>query len=1089
MFSEQEVSTSHESASTCPFCAKTGFKRLGNHLPHCHQRNGRDYSSYLSDKTLKNSQPNSCKFKFCDKCHKRFSRLDTHLRTSATCRSVASPVSLPSSLSGGNNSVPLLPTCTSNHLHAPMSPGISVQQTINDSEMKPRLQLPNSEQGWEEANTYFGQELVPQVLQAPSADTKHAVLADGVYSYFANTFGTKRMRNKNHKRQLKISNRLEKAKEMKKAARRELARAKSNSVLPVQIMSLARNFYCCIRSHNKLKKAWRRSQQAASTKSARKQCHDNFWSFSKKLFEGKSISNIEPGFSADTATTFFSTVYHTEPRDFDQPPWMPSPPKPVAGLNEEEVSLEEISLAVRRARITSSPSPFDGIPYIVFKKCPALLPALHDLFNFCWTHSKVPSAWKLASVKLISKASAEVDPTLPSNFRPIALTSCVSKLFTTILRNRWLKYMITNKYFDKTIQKAFMPTTPGCTEHHFKLATILGDARKKHKSLAVCWLDLANAFGSVHHSLISFALKHYNAPPKFSRIVSAFYTGLSAQITSSSWSTQLIPLEVGVYQGDPLSVVIFNTVINTMVDTIQTRQDLGYHFSTSQKPVNLLQYADDTCLVADSPASCQHLLQIIDKWLSWSGMKAKIPKCASLAIQASTGKKIDPKLCLHGQQIPYADQGVKFLGMRVEIPQDRVKSRTVVVAKLEHMLRKIDACPLTRKQKLLLYRAGLCPRLSWLLTIEEFPISWIEKNLNMKATSYLKKWSGLARPANTAILYLPQKMGGLNLPLLSTLHKKLQVSRQSQLLSSQDPCVRHMAEKALQNDVSLTRCKFKASKVVRNTMQADPNFTRKSLSGASKRLVCEDDQEQLFNDLMQLEKQGQMSRCTTPDGARVWGKALENVADEHLKFALNSAVDTLPHNANLCLWKKRDSDSCLLCGERQTLIHVLNTCKVARDGKRFNSRHDAILEEIVTCISTYMPSTAQLTADLNCYNFPQHIVATDLRPDIVWWDNVSKKLRVVELTICFETSFENAAERKTIKYADIIARAQESGYNATLITLEVGSRGIISIDGFTQLSKELNIPQRHLTNLLVRLSRVAIVESFKIWCKRNTEPQ
>ena len=95
--------------------------------------------------------------------------------------------------------------------------------------------------------------------------------------------------------------------------------------------------------------------------------------------------------------------------------------------------------------------------------------------------------------------------------------------------------------------------------------------------------------------------------------------------------------------------------------------------------------------------------------------------------------------------------------------------------------------------------------------------------------------------------------------------------------------------------------------------------------------------------------------------------------------------------------------------------------------------------------------TAQLTADLNCYNFPQHIVATDLRPDIVWWDNVSKKLRVVELTICFETSFENAAERKTIKYADIIARAQECGYNATLITLEVGSRGIISIDGFTQL--------------------------------------
>ena len=42
---------------------------------------------------------------------------------------------------------------------------------------------------------------------------------------------------------------------------------------------------------------------------------------------------------------------------------------------------------------------------------------------------------------------------------------------------------------------------PGCTEHHLKLASVLAEARKKHKSLSVCWLDLANAYGSVHHSL------------------------------------------------------------------------------------------------------------------------------------------------------------------------------------------------------------------------------------------------------------------------------------------------------------------------------------------------------------------------------------------------------------------------------------------------------------------------------------------------------------------------------------------------------------------------------------------------------------
>ena len=161
-----------------------------------------------------------------------------------------------------------------------------------------------------------------------------------------------------------------------------------------------------------------------------------------------------------------------------------------------------------------------------------------------------------------------------------------------------------------------------------------------------------------------------------------------------------------------------------------------------------------------------------------------------------------------------------------------------------------------------------------------------------------------------------------------------------------------------------------------------------------------------------------MSRCTDAEGAEVWAKAIGGMVDEHVKFALNSAVDTLPHNANLALWEKKMNDACTLCGERQTLIHVLNTCTVARDNRRFNGRHDSLLREIVSIITTYLPSTACLTSDLGEYNFPQHIVATDLRPDIVWWNDNARSLHAVELTVPFETSFEKAIERKTLKYED-----------------------------------------------------------------------
>ena len=798
------------------------------------------------------------------------------------------------------------------------------------------------------------------------------------------------------------------------------------------------------------------------------------------------MSDIHPTFSKSEATSFFSKIYHAEPRAFRQPSWMPSPTPPTAAFDESDISLDEIAYAVKKARSKSAPSPFDGMPYTIFKKCPSLLQALHNLFNLCWACSIVPSAWKLAAVRLIGKSTAEADPSTPSNFRPIALTPCVGKLFSTILRNRWLHYMLSNKYFDRSIQKAFMPATAGCTEHHMKLTTILKDAKKRKKSLAVCWMDLANAYGSVHHALITYSLRHYHAPSKLTGLIQAFYSGLAAKVSSGSWVTPATLIQLGVYQGDPLSVVIFNTVINTLVDTLKSKVDLGYRFSHSQQPINLLQYADDTCLIGNSPASCQHLVNTMNTWLQWSGMEAKLPKCTSLGLQATTGKAIHPNLSLDDQLIPYTPNGLKFLGLVIDVPTDMTTSKQTVMDRLHGMLKKVDACPLTRKQKLLVYKVGVCTRLTWLLTIQEFPISWVEKELDPLVSCFLKKWSGLARSANPAILHLPQKDGGLNLPTMSLLHKQFQVSRRGHLLTSHDPSVRHMSEKAMQKDLSLTRVKFRASREVRETMIADPSLSGRRLAKATSQLVREEEMANKLSNLQRLEKQGHMARCTPPDSAKVWAKALEGISDEHLKFALNSAVDTLPHKANLYLWKKHSNSACPLCGERQSLIHVLNACEVARDERRYNPRHDAILSHIAAFLSHKATPTAHLTSDLGSYVFPQHIVATDLRPDIVWWDDSLKKIRLIELTVCFESSFQHAAERKAIKYEEVAARARTSGYNGRVITLEVGSRGIIGEGGFSKLKAEFNLTTQELSNLLISISRTAIVESYKMWCRRNT---
>ena len=78
-------------------------------------------------------------------------------------------------------------------------------------------------------------------------------------------------------------------------------------------------------------------------------------------------------------------------------------------------------------------------------------------------------------------------------------------------------------------------------------------------------------------------------------------------------------------------------------------------------------------------------------------------------------------------------------------------------------------------------------------------------------------------------------------------------------------------------------------------------------------------------------------------------------------------------------------------------------------------------------------------ADLgNNYLFLTHIVSTDQRPDIVYWDDTNKTVRIIKLTIPFDTLTHEAAERKS-KYAEVVTRAEDAGYNTKLITLEIGS--------------------------------------------------
>ena len=132
--------------------------------------------------------------------------------------------------------------------------------------------------------------------------------------------------------------------------------------------------------------------------------------------------------------------------------------------------------------------------------------------------------------------------------------------------------------------------------------------------------------------------------------------------------------------------------------------------------------------------------------LDWDGCESTQ---VSVPLSGGLYWKADPKLLLGGASIPFTDKPVRFLGLDVQVASHHVCPRSNIVARLQKMLTAIDRAPLTRRQKILMYSAGVCPRLTWPLLTQEFSITWVEKELDSLATRYIKHWAGLTKSANS----------------------------------------------------------------------------------------------------------------------------------------------------------------------------------------------------------------------------------------------------------------------------------------------------------------------------------------------------
>ena len=152
--------------------------------------------------------------------------------------------------------------------------------------------------------------------------------------------------------------------------------------------------------------------------------------------------------------------------------------------------------------------------------------------------------------------------------------------------------------------------------------------------ICVAWIDIANAYGSVRHNFLQFALRWYHVPAQMRGLIWSYYEGLCARVCTRSWSTKLFSISIGVPQGCTASTINFDIPFQLILDYHSSLLVgyIGYQIDFSNIIVSKPTYADDVALVESTAPRCQDSILAFDVSLKWSRtLKLKVPKCRTLA--------------------------------------------------------------------------------------------------------------------------------------------------------------------------------------------------------------------------------------------------------------------------------------------------------------------------------------------------------------------------------------------------------------------------------------------------------------------------
>ena len=290
----------------------------------------------------------------------------------------------------------------------------------------------------------------------------------------------------------------------------------------------------------------------------------------------------------------------------------------------------------------------DGIHILLLKalaetQFPKLL---HDLYIACIRSGSTPKRWNETLVYPLQK-SRDL-PYTATNTRPISIVCQFRKIFETLI----LPGISTSLDTSFGSCQAGFRSGYSTLTNLLTLNNIIEDKQHPH----IIFLDFKAAFDCVQWDKLSHELQNQGMNPiLLSLVYHLMYKDMKFSVVVNGSQSPALSRTTGLPQGSPLSPILFNRFLASLLKTLNTGAD--------QIP-NCLFFADDGVIIAKSNAKAQQLLALADMWAIEHRMAFNVSKCGHLYCGTPGYAEKQPSLTISQQPIPLV-RSYKYLGMPV----------------------------------------------------------------------------------------------------------------------------------------------------------------------------------------------------------------------------------------------------------------------------------------------------------------------------------------------------------------------------------------------------------------------------------------